>query len=72
MNYEDVFFKSYKEAYKYLEDINRDKKREDTVSIDDYFEDGFIEGMEKVLSIMYQNHQKEIEKESNKIKGIKE
>lgn len=67
MNWEKAFLNSYKEAHKYLDDIYKDKTREESISTDDYFEDGFIDGMGKVLVIMYNNHQKELEKENEKI-----
>jgi len=67
MNWEKAFLNSYNEAHKYLDGIYSDKTRGETLSTDDYFEDGFIDGMGKVLTIMYNNHQKEMEKENEKI-----
>lgn len=67
MNWEKVFLNSYNEAHKYLDGIYRDKEQRETLSTDDYFEDGFIDGMGKVLTIMYNNHQKEMEIENRKI-----
>lgn len=67
MNWEKAFLNSYNEAHKYLDNIYSDKTRTESLSEDDYFEDGFIDGMGKVLTIMYNNHQKEMEKENEKI-----